>query len=54
VSQQQLTTETGLSERAVKYALKELVQRRLADFRILLNDTRRKLYYSEAEKSLLK
>lgn len=50
VSQQQLISKTGLSERAVKYALKELVRRKLADFNILLNDTRRKVYYAEVER----
>ncbi|MBI2144542.1 hypothetical protein HYU17_05340 [Candidatus Woesearchaeota archaeon] len=45
ISQQLIIKETGLSERAVKYALKEVVQRKLAFFRILLNDTRRKLYF---------
>ena len=50
ISQQQLITETGLSERAVKYALKELVGKKLAGFSILLNDTRRKLYYAEVGK----
>ena len=50
VSQRQLRDETGLSERAVKYALKELVGKKLAGFNILLNDTRRKLYYAEVEK----
>ena len=44
ISQQQLITETGLSERAVKYALKELVIRKLANSAIVLDDTRRKVY----------
>ncbi len=44
VSQQHLITETGLSERAVKYALKELVIRKLANSAIVLDDMRRKVY----------
>ena len=44
ISQQQLIDQTGLSERAVKYALKELVIRKLANSTIVLDDTRRKVY----------
>ena len=50
ISQQQIITATGLSERSVKNALKELVHKKLAGFRIPLNDTRRKVYYAEVEK----
>ncbi len=50
ISQKEIIAATGLSERAVKYALKELVSRRLARFSILLSDTRKKLYYAEVRK----
>lgn len=50
LSQQQIRSETRLSERAVKYAVKELVGRKLASSSTLLNDTRRKLYYAEVGK----
>ena len=45
VTQKQLIATTGLSERAVKYALKDLAQKKLAFYKIVLNDTRRRLYY---------
>ncbi len=50
VSQQQILRATGLSERAVKYALKELVSRRLACSHILLDDARKKIYYAGVRK----
>ena len=50
ISQKEIIAATGLSERTVKYALKELVSRRLARSMILLNDTRKKVYYAEARK----
>ncbi|MBI2141732.1 hypothetical protein HYU16_04910 [Candidatus Woesearchaeota archaeon] len=50
VSQQRLIAETGLSERAVKYAIKGLVQEKLAFYKIVLDDTRRRLYYAEVGK----
>lgn len=50
VSQKEIIAATGLSERSVKYALKELVVRKLASSSIILDDTRRKLYYAEVLK----
>ena len=50
ISQKEIIAATGLSERTVKYALKELLSRRLARSMILLNDTRKKVYYAEARK----
>lgn len=44
VSQQQLRDETGLSERAVKYALKALVTGKLISEVFFPNDMRFKLY----------
>lgn len=47
VSQQQLTKETKLSERAIKYALKELMLRGLVSELAVANDLRRKTYKTE-------
>ena len=43
-SQQQLISETGLSERAVKYALKELKRLQLVSELTLILDLRRKVF----------
>mgnify|MGYP001561897655 CR=1 FL=1 len=47
ISQKEIIASTGLSERAVKYALKRLVVGRLISELILISDLRRKTYQME-------
>ena len=44
ISQQQIINETGLSERAVKYALKRLVTAKTVREFSIIGDLRRKIY----------
>ena len=47
ISQKEIIAATGLSERAVKYALKALKLRRSVSESSMINDMRRKLYRTE-------
>ena len=50
MSQAQIICRTGLSERAVKYALKELVIAKSVSEFLVVVDLRRKLYAGRLEK----